>query len=86
MEGSSIIPDSVMESVKKTLGDVEELRPHLLQFLSLADADVLAEMPPLERAHSLLMFSKATTLLFACKSSFSFTQFSVNSDLITVFG
>ncbi|CAN6721992.1 unnamed protein product [Malus baccata var. baccata] len=67
MEGSSIIPDSVMESVKKTLGDVEELRPHLLQFLSLADADVLAEMPPLERAHSLLMLSKATTLLFALR-------------------
>ncbi|XP_068313812.1 uncharacterized protein [Pyrus communis] len=67
MEGSSIIPDSVMESVKKTLGDVEELRPHLLQFLSLADADVLAEMPPLDRAHSLLMLSKATTLLFALR-------------------
>ncbi|XP_048438609.1 uncharacterized protein LOC103949722 [Pyrus x bretschneideri] len=42
-------------------------RPHLLQFLSLADADVLAEMPPLDRAHSLLMLSKATTLLFALR-------------------
>ncbi|TQD99692.1 hypothetical protein C1H46_014696 [Malus baccata] len=58
---------SVMESVKKTLGDVEELRPYLIQFLSLADADVLANMPPLERAHSLFMLSKATTILFALR-------------------
>ncbi|KAM1128613.1 hypothetical protein ACFX13_039237 [Malus domestica] len=56
-----------MESVKKTLGDMEELRPHLIQFLSLADADVLANMPPLERAHSLFMLSKATTILFALR-------------------
>jgi exosome complex protein LRP1 len=39
---------------------------HLLEFLSLANPDVLDEMPPLQRAQSLFMLAKATSTIFAC--------------------
>ncbi|XP_021275441.1 nuclear nucleic acid-binding protein C1D [Herrania umbratica] len=65
--GSSVIPDSVMDSVKTTLANVEDVRTHLLQFLSLSDPDVLAEMPPLQRAQALLSLAKATTTLFTLR-------------------
>ncbi|XVF35682.1 hypothetical protein REPUB_Repub18cG0167300 [Reevesia pubescens] len=65
--GSSVIPESVMNSVKTTLVIVENLRTHLLQFLSLSDPDVLAQMPPLQRAQAFLSLAKATTTLFASR-------------------
>ncbi|XP_022730113.1 nuclear nucleic acid-binding protein C1D [Durio zibethinus] len=65
--GSSVIPESVMNSVKTTLVNVENLRTHLLQFLSLSDPDVLAQMPPLQRALAFLLLAKATTTLFALR-------------------
>lgn len=64
--GSSAIPESVMNSVKTTLVNVENLRTHLLEFLSLSDPDVLAQMPPLQRAQAFFTLAKATTTLFAC--------------------
>ncbi|GKV03148.1 hypothetical protein SLE2022_034270 [Rubroshorea leprosula] len=71
MEGSgsqsSIIPESVMDSVKNTLVNAEQVRTHLLQILSLAEPDVLALMPPLQRAQSLFLLSKATTTLFTLR-------------------
>ncbi|KAK8582062.1 hypothetical protein V6N12_072260 [Hibiscus sabdariffa] len=65
--GSSAIPESVMNSVNTTLVNVENLRTHLLQFLSLSDPDVLSEMPPLQRAQALFTLAKATTTLFALR-------------------
>ncbi|KAG4197977.1 hypothetical protein ERO13_A05G060000v2 [Gossypium hirsutum] len=65
--GSSAIPESVMNSVKTTLVNVENLRTHLLEFLSLSDPDVLAQMPPLQRAQAFFTLAKATTTLFALK-------------------
>lgn len=85
MEGSSIVPDSVMESVKRTLSHVEEVGLHFHQFLSLSDPDLLAESPPLERAQSLLLLARATTTLFTGMSLVSFAQFSFSSDLIVSF-
>lgn len=64
---STVVPDSIMDSVKKTLTSVEDVRKHMLEFLSLSDPEVLAEMPPLQRAHSLLLFAKATSALFTSK-------------------
>ncbi|GAV84288.1 Sas10_Utp3 domain-containing protein [Cephalotus follicularis] len=64
---SNIIPDSVMESVKTTLTNVQQLKTHLLQFSPLSDPQVLAEMPPLQRAQSLFLLAKATTTLFALR-------------------
>lgn len=67
--GSSVIPESVMNSVKTTAVNVENLKTHLLQFLSLSDPDVLAQMPPLQRAQAFLSLAKATTTVFACNFS-----------------
>lgn len=64
---SSVVPDSVMDSVNRTLVNVEEVRAHLPGLLSLSDPEVLAEMPPLQRAQSLLLLAKVTSTLFACK-------------------
>ncbi|KAE8735907.1 pentatricopeptide repeat-containing protein [Hibiscus syriacus] len=65
--GSSAIPESVMSSVNTTLVNVENLRTHLLQFLSLSDPDVLAEMSPLQRAQAFFSLAKASTTLFALR-------------------
>lgn len=65
--GSSVIPESVMNSVKTTAVNVENLKTHLLQFLSLSDPDVLAQMPPLQRAQAFLSLAKATTTVFALR-------------------
>ncbi|XP_059460432.1 uncharacterized protein LOC132189682 [Corylus avellana] len=71
MEGgvgeSTVVPDSVMESVNRTLAGVEEMEAHLLQFLSLSDPDVLSEMPPLQRAQALLLLARVTSTLFTLR-------------------
>lgn len=60
------VPESVMDSVKRSLVNVEDLGTNFLEFLSLSDPDVLAQMHPLQRAESLLLLAKATTTLFTC--------------------
>ncbi|CAN1316263.1 Nuclear nucleic acid-binding protein C1D, partial [Linum perenne] len=62
-----IVPDSALDSVNTTFTNLEQVEANLLQFQSLADPDVISEMPPLERAQSLLMVAKATTILFALR-------------------
>ena len=65
---SSAVPESALEPVKRTLANVEELRTHLVEFISLtANRETLDEMPPLQRAESLLLLAKATTTLFVRK-------------------
>lgn len=63
---SKNIPDSVMEAVKRTSKNMEELSSNLGEFLSLYDADVFIEMGHLPKAQSLLLLAKVTTTLFAC--------------------
>ncbi|XP_059658251.1 uncharacterized protein LOC132304537 [Cornus florida] len=63
----SVVAESVMEAVKRTSNNVEEVRAQFLQFLSLCNVQVLAEMPPLQRAESLLLLAKATTALFTLR-------------------
>ncbi|OMO61570.1 Sas10/Utp3/C1D [Corchorus capsularis] len=65
--GSSVIPENVLDSVKTTLLNVENVKTHLLEFLSLSDPDVLAQMPPLQRAQALFLLAKATTTLFTLR-------------------
>lgn len=77
MEENRVIPDSVMDSVKKTSFNVEQVRTHLLQLLSLSDPDVLAEMSPLERAQLLFLLAKATTILYTCNFSHALIKLSL---------
>lgn len=74
-ESSSLVPEPVLDSAKTTLADLEQVEIHLLQFLSQYDPEDLAEMPPLQRAHSLFLLAKATTILFACTYYSLFTLF-----------
>ncbi|KAK9100177.1 hypothetical protein Scep_023607 [Stephania cephalantha] len=62
-EENSVIPESVIEAAKRTSSHVEELRTHFTDFLTMADAELLAEMPPLERAQSLFALAKAVSTL-----------------------
>ncbi|KAI7996699.1 Nuclear nucleic acid-binding protein C1D [Camellia lanceoleosa] len=71
MEGGGsdniLVPESVIEVVKRISCNMEEFRTHFVDFLSLCDPQVLSEMLPLQRAQSLLLLAKATTTLFTLK-------------------
>lgn len=69
-DGGKIIPDSVMDAVNRTSKNIEDVRAHFDEFLSVCDADVLAQLDPLERAQSLLLLAKVTTNLFACMHAY----------------
>lgn len=85
---SKIIPEKVMEGVRRTLANIDELQSKFDEFLSLAsDPDVLSQLPPLERAQSLLLLSKLTSVLLSgnyklLNSSFLLFNFSLFSNLI----
>jgi len=65
-ESSSVVPDRVMEGVRRTLVNIDELKSNFDEFLSLSsDPEVLAELPPLERAQSLLLLAKTTSVLLS---------------------
>ncbi|XP_057959332.1 uncharacterized protein LOC131151886 [Malania oleifera] len=62
-----VIPERVTGAVERTLQNVEELTPQFLEFLSLSDPAVLAELPPLQRAECLLVLARATSTLFTSR-------------------
>ncbi|KAH7847961.1 hypothetical protein Vadar_032138 [Vaccinium darrowii] len=64
---SGVVPEGVMEAVKRTSNNMSEFQSQFVEFLSLCDPDVLAELPPLQRAKSLLLLAKATTTLFTLR-------------------
>uniref|UniRef100_A0A2P2KT22 Nuclear nucleic acid-binding protein C1D n=1 Tax=Rhizophora mucronata TaxID=61149 RepID=A0A2P2KT22_RHIMU len=68
-ESSNFVPESVMESVKRTLVNLERVETQLLELLSIADNpdDAFAEIPPLERAQTLFLLAKATCTLFSLR-------------------
>ncbi|KAI8547654.1 hypothetical protein RHMOL_Rhmol07G0212600 [Rhododendron molle] len=66
-KGSGVVPDAVMEAVKRTTHNMSEFKSQFVEFLSLCDPDVLADLPPLQRAKSLLLLAKATTTLFTLR-------------------
>ncbi|OVA13870.1 Exosome-associated factor Rrp47/DNA strand repair C1D [Macleaya cordata] len=46
---TAVVPEPVIDAVKRSLVNVDELRIHLLDFLALSEPEVLAELPPLLR-------------------------------------
>lgn len=65
---SKIIPEKVMEGLRKTLANIDELKPKFDEFISLvSDPEVLSQLPPLERAQSLLLFAKLTSVLLSVR-------------------
>nr|ACU19282.1 unknown [Glycine max] len=62
---SGAVPEPVMDSVNTTLSNLQQLRTHFNEFLSLSDPQTLSQMPPLHRAHSLFILAKVTSTLLA---------------------
>jgi len=60
------VPEAVIETLNRTLESLQELETELPQFLSLSDPDFLAQLPYLERAHSLFSLAKLASTLFSC--------------------
>ncbi|KAL0323954.1 UNVERIFIED_CONTAM: Nuclear nucleic acid-binding protein C1D [Sesamum calycinum] len=61
------IPESVMEAVRRTSGNMDEVKANLEEFLSYCNTETLSRMEPLERAQALFLVAKATTTLFALR-------------------
>ncbi|CAJ1972413.1 unnamed protein product [Sphenostylis stenocarpa] len=61
------VPEAVIDTLNRTLGSLQQLETDLPQFLSLSHPDLLAELPFLERAHSLFSLAKLTSTLFSLK-------------------
>lgn len=78
---SKVIPESVMEAVKRTCSNIDEVKANLDELLSYCDAETLSTMEPLERARVLLLIAKSTTTLFACMSVFFSVLFHVVCEL-----
>ena len=60
-----MVQESTMEAVTRTLANVKDMQTHLKDFLSISNPEVVAQLPPLQRAQAHLMLAKATTTLFS---------------------
>jgi len=63
---SSAVPEPVMDAANNTLSNLQLLRTHFNDFLSLSDPQTLSQMPPLQRANALFILAKITSTLLAC--------------------
>ncbi|KAG4962689.1 hypothetical protein JHK82_039379 [Glycine max] len=61
------VPEAMIDTLNRTLESLQQLETQLPQFLSLSDPDFLAELPLVERAHSLFSLAKLTSTLFSLK-------------------
>lgn len=61
---TSLVPELVVEVMQAAAQNVKDVEAKVLEFLSLAEPDVLSELPPLQRAQSLLLLAKATLALY----------------------
>ncbi|KAL9313223.1 hypothetical protein ACSQ67_018675 [Phaseolus vulgaris] len=62
---SGAVPEAVMDAANTTLSNLQLLRTHFNDFLSLSDPQFLSQMPPLQRAHALFILAKITSTLLA---------------------
>ncbi|CAJ1973633.1 unnamed protein product [Sphenostylis stenocarpa] len=62
---SSAVPEPVVDAANTTLSNLQQLRTHFNDFLSLSDPQTLSQMPPLQRAHTLFILTKITSTLLA---------------------
>ncbi|KAK6158766.1 hypothetical protein DH2020_006080 [Rehmannia glutinosa] len=64
---NKVIPESIVEAVKRTSSNIDEVKANLEEFLSYCTNETLSRMEHLERAQALLLIAKATTILFALR-------------------
>ncbi|XP_020570890.1 nuclear nucleic acid-binding protein C1D [Phalaenopsis equestris] len=65
--GDGVLPVKVLDSLRETLGCVDELKGNLERFLLLAEPDVLAELTPLQRARAFLVMAISASALFSAR-------------------
>ncbi|VFR01836.1 unnamed protein product [Cuscuta campestris] len=65
--GQQLIPEAATEALRRTSKNIDDLSANMDQFLSLCDADALSRLNPLDRAHCLLLLSKAITTAYALR-------------------
>ncbi|RAL38070.1 hypothetical protein DM860_000764 [Cuscuta australis] len=65
--GQELIPEAATEALRRTSKNIDDLSANMDQFLSLCDADALSRLNPLDRAHCLLLLSKAITTAYALR-------------------
>ncbi|KAK9130354.1 hypothetical protein Sjap_010841 [Stephania japonica] len=63
----SPIPEAATVAVNATLANIDNVRFQLNKFMSISDADVLAQMGPLERAKLFLVLARTVSTLVALK-------------------
>ncbi|XP_027332959.1 nuclear nucleic acid-binding protein C1D-like [Abrus precatorius] len=66
MEGVEV-HEAVLDTLNRTLVSLRQLETELPQFLSLSDPQFLAQLPLLQRAHSLFSLAKLASTLFSLK-------------------
>ena len=83
---SNIVPEKVMEGVRTILANIDELKSNFDEFISLAsDSEIISQLPPLERAQSLLLLAKLTSVLLAGNLLFFSAQIFVNLSFLIAF-
>jgi exosome complex protein LRP1 len=60
------VPESSLETLNRTLYNLEQIESQLPEFLSNSDPDLLSQLPLLQRAQSLFTLAKLTSTLFTC--------------------
>ncbi|KAL0919389.1 hypothetical protein M5K25_011481 [Dendrobium thyrsiflorum] len=65
--GDTVIPVTVLDSLRQSLSCVDELKGNIERFLLLAEPDVLAELTPLQRARAFLVMATSASALFSVR-------------------
>ncbi|CAJ2675083.1 unnamed protein product [Trifolium pratense] len=67
LENVTVPESTTLETLNRTLYNVEQLQLELPEFLSNSDPDLLSQLPLLQRAQSLFTLAKLTSTLFSLK-------------------
>ena len=63
-DGSNAVPADILESLKTIKTKFDWVESNLREVLAAYDPDVLAELPPRDRAYTFLILAKAFATLF----------------------
>lgn len=67
MDGSSAVPQDVIKCLHTITSRFERVESNLRDVLKACDPDVMAEMPPLDRAYAFLTLANAVAALYSCE-------------------
>ena len=65
-DGNNAVPADILESLETINAKFDGVESNLREVLAAYDPDVLAELPPRDRAYTFLILAKAVATLFTC--------------------